>query len=69
MEIYADPIVFIVNDSTTNPDTSLSTELTQDSFELAYPMPMDEDTVDSIEPTVDSQALSTVNTNSLETVS
>ena len=68
MEVYADPVVFILNDCTTNPDT-VSTELTSDIFELTYPMPMDEDTVDSIGPPVDSQTLSTVNTNSSESVS
>lgn len=57
-----------MNDTTSSPDTA-STALTQDNLELAYPNPMDVDTVDSIEPTIDSQTSTTINTNNSEAVS
>lgn len=66
--VNADPIIFIANGTTTSPDT-VSTALTQDNLELAYPIPMDEDTVDSTEPVIDSQTSSTINTNNSEAVS
>lgn len=63
------PIIFIVNDTTTASSDTVSSALTQDNLELAYPFPMDEDTVDSTEPTIDSQTTSTVITNNSEAVS
>jgi hypothetical protein len=58
-----------VNDTTTTSHDTVTTPLTQDNIELAYPIPMDEDTVDSTEPTIDSQTSSTINTNNSEAVS
>jgi hypothetical protein len=60
-----------VNDAiTTNttPDT-VSTAQTQDNLEFTYPIPMDEDTVNSTEPTIDYQTTATIITNNSDAVS
>lgn len=61
-------IIFIVNDTTISLDTE-STALTQDNLELAYPFPMDVDTMNPTEPAIDSQTSSIINTNNSEAVS
>jgi autotransporter translocation and assembly factor TamB len=60
------PTIFIANTTTTTPDTA-STASSQLGF--VYPIPIDEDTVDSNELTIDFQTTATIITDDSEAVS
>ena len=58
-----------MKDTTATSSDTVSTALTQDNLELAYPISMGEDTMDSTEPTIDSKTTSSIITSNLEAVS
>lgn len=62
------PIIFIVKDTATSPDTR-STTLTQDNLKLASPIPMDVDAADPTQSTIDFQISSTISMNNSDDVS